>query len=114
MERAIVNPYYNEETSDNDIGLLLLSSTIPEGINAKPIEISRVKDPVPGSTIIISGWGFTSVNGSTSEYLRYAYQKVVERTICNDTYAAIEVIVTRNMFCAINPTNSPGSVSIIQ
>ncbi len=45
MERAIVNEYFNEETFDNDIGLWVLSSTIPGDINAKPIEISGVKDP---------------------------------------------------------------------
>jgi hypothetical protein len=91
VERAIVNEYFNEETFDNDIGLWVLSSTIPGDINAKPIEISGVKDPEPDSTITISGWGPISLNGNNSEFLRYAHQKVVQRSICNDICAIFEL-----------------------
>jgi trypsin len=116
VERAIPHENYDPNTLDNDIGILILSSPIPEGKNAKSIKISKEKNLKPGSTVTVSGWGFVTLtpNPLSVLYLKIAHLNVVQRSICRDLWAqyTLPLAITDNMICAIDATNSACHVSI--
>ena len=118
VKRIIINKNYNETSLDNNIALLILKSRIKEGINAKPIELTEEKDAKPYSTIINSGWGYTSNDGNDSLYLKVGKEIVVERRMCRDLWAIAPpeayppTDITDNMICYKDATNSECFVSI--
>ncbi len=118
MKRAIPHQNYDPVTLQNDIAILLLSSAIPEGRNARPIKISKEKDLEPGSTVTVSGWGDVKLtpNEVDAQHLKIAHLTVVRRSICGDLWAksAPPTAITNDMICAINAKNSVCFVSITQ
>jgi hypothetical protein len=116
VERVIPHENFDPIT-DNDIGILILSSPISEGKNAKPIKISKEKNLRPGSTVTVFGWGSTAqpANGVASLYLKIAHFTFVQRSICRDIWTEypLPTPVTDNQICAINPTDSDCFASII-
>ncbi len=111
--RAIPHERYNPLIIDNDIAILILSSRFQNGINARAIRILPRRDPIPGSTVTVSGWGRTSLprNGNPPENLQIANLNVVQRSICNNTWSGY---ITSNMICASDSTRSTCFVSIAQ
>ncbi len=111
--RAIPHERYNPQTVDNDIAILILSSRFQNGINARAIRILPKRDPIPGSTVTVSGWGSTSPppDENPSENLQIANLNVVQRSICKDLWYGY---ITRNMICASDSTRSACNVSITQ
>ena len=56
-------------------------------------------EPVAGDVGIVTGWGATSSQGPLFDELQFMSVPIVDRQICNDTYASYGGM-TENQFCA--------------
>ncbi|KAL7821490.1 serine endopeptidase [Trichoderma aethiopicum] len=102
VSQIIVNPSYNDRTTDFDVAVWHLSSSIPQsstiGYATLPAQGS---DPAAGSTVTTAGWGTTSENSnSIPSRLNKVSVPVVSRSTCQSDYRSQGLSVTNNMFCA--------------
>ena len=92
------NPNWNENTMDNDIMILKLSTPLTLGSDVQAICLpSATFEPSVGSTCFTSGWGTTKENGELPTNLQYVGVPVVSQSSCN---AAYNNGITANMICA--------------
>eukprot|EP00093_Oithona_nana_P004340 04340.XXX_159044_158379_1 [CDS] Oithona nana genome sequencing. len=92
------NPNWNENTMDNDIMILKLSTPLTLGSDVQAICLpSATFEPSVGSTCFTSGWGTTKENGELPTNLQYVGVPVVSQASCN---AAYNNGITANMICA--------------
>ncbi|CAB3228647.1 unnamed protein product [Arctia plantaginis] len=93
------HPGYNSRTSDYDAGVVRIRGGMNlDGTNARAIPLVNVGyDPKEGAEVILTGWGATSQNGSTSNTLMVVQVPVVSRTQCNEI---LRNSITNRMFCA--------------
>jgi trypsin len=92
-DRAISHPLYNEDTVDNDIGLLHLKTPVT---SVTPIALNHSL-PIDDSMIQVAGWGNTLTEGSYyPDDLMQVSMPVINFDTCNNSYLEL----TDNMFCA--------------
>ena len=92
------NPNWNENTMDNDIMILKLSTPLTLGSDVQAICLpSATFEPSVGSTCFTSGWGTTKENGELPTNLQYVGVPVVSQSSCNSAY---NNGITANMICA--------------
>jgi len=101
--RVVDHPKFNDRTLNNDFSLVQLAravdfTSLPNVFPACWPTQSAVAE---GAWAIVSGWGLTSVGGSTSSILKKANLTIVSKADCNDAYRGA---ITDNMLCA-NETN---------
>ncbi len=104
VEEIIPHPSYDEDTMDNDIALLKLSSPVSD------IEVIhlRTSDPIVSTPAWVAGWGNTVTSGTPvyPEDLMEADVPIYDFSICNDSYtnpsdpSYPSQPLTSNMFCA--------------
>ena len=98
VSRVIVHPDYDDDTSDNDLALLQISSpaTLNSYVGVVPLNSNSI---AAGTMTWVTGWGTTSSGGSTSNVLMEVSVPVVSNTGCNaaDSY---DGQITANMLCA--------------
>ncbi|KAK4067706.1 serine endopeptidase [Trichoderma simmonsii] len=100
VSRIIVNPSYNSRTTDFDVAVWKLASSIPESSTIGYATLPAAgSDPAAGSIVTTAGWGTTS-EGSSSlpARLNKVSVPVVSRATCQSEYG--RSAVTTNMFCA--------------
>lgn len=96
----IIHPdFVNDETYDNDIALLYLSSAITTSTASAATLPVTDEDIADNVTVTLSGWGLTSESGSTSTQLLEVEIPTINRKTCRTIYSGINN-VTENMFCA--------------
>eukprot|EP00058_Branchiostoma_floridae_P004012 XP_002589500.1 hypothetical protein BRAFLDRAFT_88359 [Branchiostoma floridae] len=96
VERIIPHPNYNDNTLDNDIMLIKLSSpvTISSWVSPASLPDSMVS---AGTNVIVTGWGNTGSN--YPDKLQKVRVPVISRATCNGANAYAGAVTT-NMFCA--------------
>ncbi|XP_053311710.1 transmembrane protease serine 2 [Spea bombifrons] len=100
VERVIAYPGYDTETKHNDIALMKLRSEITFTSTVRPVclpndgMIWRAAD-----TCWISGWGAMYEGGSSTEILREASVRLIDRTECNKP-SVYNGAITPAMICA--------------
>ena len=101
VAQIIVHPNYNDNTSDNDIALLKLSSptTLNPTLMQLPDEALMNEAAAPGDMVLTAGWGTTSEGGSLASRLREVSVPVVSNTTCNAP-SSYNGSITANMICA--------------
>jgi secreted trypsin-like serine protease len=106
--KVIRHSSYNDNTLDNDIALVRLSSpvTIPNGANNLPWTKTDTIPLVPanvgslaGVNAWVTGWGRTSESGSTADQLRKVQLPIIENSVCNNA-SHYGGRITDNMMCA--------------
>ncbi|KAH9893773.1 serine endopeptidase [Xylariomycetidae sp. FL2044] len=95
-----VHPSYNSRTTDYDVAIWKLSTSIAEsstiGYATLPASGS---DPSAGTTLTVAGWGTLNENSnSLPANLMKVDVPVISRTECRQQYGTSAV--TNNMFCA--------------
>uniref|UniRef100_A0A671S0M4 Peptidase S1 domain-containing protein n=1 Tax=Sinocyclocheilus anshuiensis TaxID=1608454 RepID=A0A671S0M4_9TELE len=93
----IVHPSYNSQTSDNDIALLRLSSSVTFNDYIKPVCLAAQNSAFPsGTSSWITGWGY--VHLPAPGILQETMVPVVVNDRCNTLLGSGSV--TSNMMCA--------------
>ena len=117
IEQIIIHPQYGNtlDYGDYDIALIKLQAPAVLNTTVKPITLassihgslyapSSLADPITWP--IVSGWGATSYNGSSSQLLRKVAVPIVSNTTCNTNYSGG---ITERMVCAGLPQGGKDS-----
>ena len=97
----VINSNWNQQTMDNDIAILKLSTPLTLGGDVQAVCLpSDNFNPATGAACWVSGWG-TLQSGASSlpQQLQWVSVPVVEQSKCNSQYSAYGGI-TDNMICA--------------
>jgi trypsin len=81
VSQVIVNPGWNASTYSSDLALIGLSAPIATSASTMPVALPLVLDantwPALGEQATISGWGTTTLSGSSSPLLRSATVQIL-------------------------------------
>uniref|UniRef100_A0AAZ3P182 Peptidase S1 domain-containing protein n=1 Tax=Oncorhynchus tshawytscha TaxID=74940 RepID=A0AAZ3P182_ONCTS len=99
VTQIICHPNYISSTSDNDICLLKLSSSVTYTNYIRPVCLAAQGSSFyAGTTSWVTGWGTLSSGGSLPQVLQEVDVPVVGNRQCNCNYGAGSI--TDNMICA--------------
>jgi secreted trypsin-like serine protease len=101
VSRVIVHADYNDQTYNNDIALLRLSTPLTFSDNIQPLTLidnATFEYAGPGAPALVSGWGTLSSGGVSPNALQQVIVPVVDQNVCNTAYGA--GTITANMLCA--------------
>ena len=104
----VINADWNENTMDNDVAILKLSTPLTMGKDVQAICLpSAGFNPAVGSTCIVSGWGLMKEGGPfLPTNLQYVAVPVISQATCKAKYlvphkpGAAPIGITDNMICA--------------
>ncbi len=101
VDRLYVHEDYESSTFNNDIGLLHLTESVPDQIVAVVAQNDPGQLITAGNKGYAIGWGNTSSEGSAfpDQLLQVELPIVAQQTLV-DAYAALNSVVTDNMFGA--------------
>ncbi|KAH8336750.1 hypothetical protein KR059_002301, partial [Drosophila kikkawai] len=87
VEKLIPHELYNATTTDNDIALVKVTPSLPLATYAamESIELST-EEPKVGATATISGWGYTTEGGRSSNQLQQVTVPIVDSAKCQEAY----------------------------
>ncbi|XP_019962015.2 trypsin-like [Paralichthys olivaceus] len=99
VSQVIRHPDYNENSNDNDIALLKLSSTVDFTSYIRPVCLASADSVFPtGTNCWVTGWG--TINSGVSlpspQRLQEVQVPVVSQSTCREAYSQL----TSNMICA--------------
>lgn len=81
VSQVIVNPGWNSADYSNDLALIGLASPVAQSASVQPVAMPLVQDantwPAAGESATISGWGTTSISGTSSALLRAATVQIL-------------------------------------
>ena len=104
IEKIVVHPNYHRKTTNFDFSLLKLVepidfSTYP---HIRPICLPK-KDDSDYSNFVstVTGWGTTSLGGSTSSKLLEVDVNVLSNSECQKNYSYTSSMITDQMLCAV-------------
>ncbi|XP_050666319.1 trypsin CFT-1-like [Leptidea sinapis] len=101
IESFLKHPDFDITESDNDVGIMRLSTAIVYGKNVQPVNIVRTNYNVEaGEPVSIIGWGSNAYKEPHSEELRKGDLVIINQDICRSNYNIIAMTVTQNMICA--------------
>ncbi|XP_029491150.1 transmembrane protease serine 9-like isoform X1 [Oncorhynchus nerka] len=99
VTQIICHPNYSSSTSDNDMCLLKLSSSVTFTNYIRPVCLAAQGSSFyAGTTSWVTGWGTLSSGGSLPQVLQEVDVPVVGNRQCNCNYGAGSI--TDNMICA--------------
>jgi V8-like Glu-specific endopeptidase len=101
VESIIIHPDYDDDSSDNDIALLKLKTSLSQ---ITPIDLMSPDSEfgLEGNNAVVVGWGTTDVNKSLpSADLMEVILPIVDHDLCRTIYQQdFNITVTDNMICA--------------
>uniref|UniRef100_A0A3B4T6Y7 Serine protease 27-like n=1 Tax=Seriola dumerili TaxID=41447 RepID=A0A3B4T6Y7_SERDU len=109
VSRVISHPHYDDLTSDNDIALLRLSSTVDFTSFIRPVCLAAAGSVFKaGTTCWVTGWGAIKPLPA-NEPLQEVDVPVVSNSQCRKAYERHNVKITSNMICAGLPEGGKDS-----
>ncbi|CAG7830918.1 unnamed protein product [Allacma fusca] len=106
VRRIYSHPNYDNVSSDNDISLLELTTSLQFGENVRPacLPYKLKKHKFYKQNGTISGWGLKKYRDKiSSEYLRKVSLPILTTKQCRKFFKGFPVNVTDNMFCTYTP-----------
>ena len=107
VSKVIIHPSFTSTTLNNDFCLLQLSSKLEWSETVYPVCLPKTCDDEctnsgsgQGDYIMITGWGTTQEEGSSSRILQKARVPMQNRVTCTKNYEAEDVTITDQMICA--------------
>ncbi|XP_078093566.1 transmembrane protease serine 6 [Mustelus asterias] len=98
VDKIISHRYYDEDTYDYDIALLLLDQPVPMVPFTFPICLPARTQVFETDTVCwVTGWGTTEEDGSVANVLQKVDVKLVDQSTCNKAYS---YTITPRMICA--------------
>uniref|UniRef100_T1JCW7 Peptidase S1 domain-containing protein n=1 Tax=Strigamia maritima TaxID=126957 RepID=T1JCW7_STRMM len=98
IKSITIHPHYDQNTVDNDIALLQLTSHVDFNTRVLPACLPQFNADVAGVVGTISGWGMIIDSGPTSRVLREVSLPVLSNAACRSKYQ--NGAITTNMMCA--------------
>ncbi|NXW90052.1 TMPS4 protease, partial [Alopecoenas beccarii] len=99
VEKVFLAEVTSTSAKVNDIALVKLRSPVRVTDRSKPICLPYFDEElVPGTSLWVTGWGYTQEHGKLSEILQQAEVKLIDRESCN--LSAYHGEVTKKMLCA--------------
>ncbi|NXW44278.1 TMPS4 protease, partial [Nyctiprogne leucopyga] len=99
VEKVFLAEVTPASPKDNDIALVKLRAPLRVSDSSKPICLPYFDEElVPGTSLWVTGWGYTQEHGKLSETLQQAEVKLIDKESCN--LAAYHGEVTEKMLCA--------------
>ncbi|KAG8436276.1 hypothetical protein GDO86_007399 [Hymenochirus boettgeri] len=88
VTQLVIHPFYNEESHDYDVALVLLDHSVPlTSPYVQPICLPASTHHFPdGSSCWITGWGAAQMNGLNSDELQKADVQLISQEICIALY----------------------------
>jgi secreted trypsin-like serine protease len=104
VSQIIVHPDYDDDTSDSDIALLKLSSSVSIGGSGetKTAIIPLVSNDIGslvGTTSWVTGWGDTESTPTYPDELQEVNVPIISNALCN-SYSSYGGAITNTMMCA--------------
>ncbi|XP_056868687.1 suppressor of tumorigenicity 14 protein [Takifugu flavidus] len=100
IRRILLHPKYDQFTSDYDIALLELSSSVAFNDLVQPVCVPSPSHTfTTGTSCYVTGWGVLMEDGELATRLQEASVKIISRNTCNKMY---DDAVTPRMLCAGN------------
>ncbi|KAM9318054.1 transmembrane protease serine 13a isoform 2-T2 [Pholidichthys leucotaenia] len=100
VEKIILHSNYNEQTNDQDIALLKLTSPVTFNDKVQPVCLPTYAHQfTAGTQCWTSGFGATAEASRVSRDLRDVDVKIISRSVCNRR-GVYSGLVTKNMLCA--------------
>lgn len=90
---------FNNDTHENDIGVIRLKSALPLGSTIKTITMARAS-PGQSAAASCTGWGATQYDGYFASSLTYIDTKIVARSQCASSSYGYGTKIKANMICA--------------
>ncbi|KAE8611637.1 hypothetical protein XENTR_v10012542 [Xenopus tropicalis] len=97
--RLVIHPFYDEDSHDYDVALVLLDHLVPlTSPHVQPICLPSSTHHFPtGSSCWVTGWGSVKENGPTSDVLQKVDIQLVAQDICTELY---RYQISPRMLCA--------------
>lgn len=113
VSRIVSHQSYDEDTHDNDIALLKLTSPAPDQLRPATVATKghEASHGQTGATVTVIGWGATQQGGSTTPKLMEVDVTVQDSAGCEANYRDVlpTARITENMFCAGVPKGGKDS-----
>ncbi|XP_038639800.1 transmembrane protease serine 6 [Scyliorhinus canicula] len=107
VQKIISHRYYDDDTSDHDIALLLLDKPVPIVPFTYPVCLpAKTQVFETDTTCWVTGWGTTEEDGSVANVLQKVDVKLVDQDTCNKAYS---YSITPRMICAGYPEGKKDS-----
>lgn len=98
VTKMIEHEEWNPNTINNDIGLLILFTSLQYGPSIQPIPLAAFGELVSANDIaLISGWGLLSENGESPNQLHFVAVPIVDDDLCAQTN---NLVNRQTMICA--------------
>ncbi|XP_072477014.1 transmembrane protease serine 11B-like protein [Notamacropus eugenii] len=96
----IVHENYNPRAHHDDIAVVLLAEPVSFTNNVHRVCLPEAtQNFLPGSDVVVTGWGALEKDGSFPKLLQKAPVKVIDSAICNST-DSYDGLITDTMLCA--------------
>ncbi|XP_078282780.1 transmembrane protease serine 4-like isoform X2 [Rhinoraja longicauda] len=99
VKKIITNGNYDPSTSDFDIALVKMRSSLPYTDFIRPVCLPNYAMPIQNAKPWVTGWGYRKEFGEVSSILQQANVTVIQRAVCNQR-AYYSGRITKHMLCA--------------
>ncbi|XP_063282577.1 transmembrane protease serine 6 isoform X1 [Pelobates fuscus] len=99
VTRLVLHPFYDEDSHDYDVALVLLDHAVPlTSPHVQPVCLPSGTHYIPTDSICwVTGWGAANEYGPSVDTLQKVDLKIVSQDVCSDLY---RYQISPRMFCA--------------
>ncbi|XP_032453050.1 chymotrypsin-2 [Nasonia vitripennis] len=84
--KHIIHPGFNYNSLKNDVGLIMLNSSISFNYLVRPVVLPTLDFDSSGYPAVVSGWGTLALRGPSPRLLRYSNTRLLSIKDCYNYY----------------------------